>query len=115
NNPVVVMLGAKPRRGGASAGLHCDAIRLMLTNGTVWRAVGTGSVFGMAMVALSLVFALPAHATETYTARVVSITDADTFKALYEGRARRARPGGTRGSGRTLCRQCDGSSPEGSD
>ena len=46
---------------------------LMVTNGTVRRRVGTGSVLGTALVALSLLFALAAHAVETYTARVVSI------------------------------------------
>jgi endonuclease YncB( thermonuclease family) len=39
----------------------------------------------MAIGALSLLLALSAHA-ETYTARVVSATDGDTFKALHDGR-----------------------------
>jgi len=39
----------------------------------------------MAMVALSLFLALSAHA-ETYTARVVSVIDGDTFKAFHDGR-----------------------------
>jgi micrococcal nuclease len=55
----------------------------MLPNGTARRGVGCGSV--LATVALSLLLPLSAHA-ETYTARVISITDGDTFKALHDGR-----------------------------
>jgi endonuclease YncB( thermonuclease family) len=64
--------------------LHCDAMRPMLTN-RIARLVGIGSVLGMAALALSLLLALSAHA-ETYTARVVSIIDGDTFKEVRDSR-----------------------------
>jgi endonuclease YncB( thermonuclease family) len=57
----------------------------MLSIGTTRRDVRTGSIIGTAALALSLFVALSAHAA-TYTARVASVTDGDTFKALHDGR-----------------------------
>jgi endonuclease YncB( thermonuclease family) len=70
---------------GATARYTAPRMAPVLTDGTVGRDIGPGTTLGVLMLAASLLFALSAHAAETYTARVVSVTDGDTFKALHDG------------------------------